>query len=198
MGENQIHLAEKVKLKPLLSICEISTVRFHSKNIQCIWFWDTALHMSESIFRSCNCCLGFKLSRNKNITANQTPISKVNIIKAYNNITCMSAHTVDTMLYTIPDLSCRSSNFAPLSRTLAMLPCIIPMTPLISDFTFNMPSFMVGFGFTWWNPSGAAKLNKTEHKILRYSVLEKLISGRTDLITEIYFMYYLIWHGYKM
>lgn len=36
MGENQIHPAEKVKLKPLLSICEISTVRFHSKNIHLI------------------------------------------------------------------------------------------------------------------------------------------------------------------
>jgi len=44
-----------------------------------------------------------------------------------------------------------------------MLPCIIPMTPLISDFTLDMPSFIVGFGFMWWNPSGAAKLNKPEH-----------------------------------
>ena len=56
-----------------------------------------------------------------------------------------------------------------------------------------MPSFIVGFGFMWWNPSGAAKLNKPEHN---QGIFGKLIADWTDLIGVIGYLLHLHVHLY--
>ena len=95
------------------------------------------------------------------LKCNENNMQKVNryiYIYIYSNI-----YSTAAPVFNLPDLSCRSSNFEPLSSTFDILSCIIPMTPLISDFTFAIPSFTVGCGFMWWKPSGAANLYKLKN-----------------------------------